>query len=178
MPFSSAFLVNNVLVPEAELSLIFLVTGLVSMVTGPLLGRFTDMIGKFRMFFTGSVLSIAMVLVYTRLGPNPVWVVMVVNTILWLGISSRMISSAALISGVPDLADRGAYMGINSAVQQVSGGVAAFIAGLIVHQPAKSAPLQHYDIVGYLTVCSMLFTLVMMFVIDRQVAKKLHVAKV
>ena len=178
MPFSSAFLVNNVLIPETDLSLIFLVTGVISIFTGPLLGKLTDRFGKYRLFVVGSILSMAMVVFYTHLGPNPIWVVMVTNTILWVGISSRMISSSALISGVPNLKDRGAYMGINSSVQQISGGVAAFIAGLIVYQPAKNAPLQHYDVIGYLTVCSMLFTLGMMFVIDRQVAKKLHVAHV
>ena len=178
MPFSSAFLVNNVLIPETDLSLIFLVTGLISIFTGPLLGKLTDKFGKYRLFVVGSILSMAMVVVYTHLGPNPIWVVMVTNTILWVGISSRMISSSALISGVPNLKDRGAYMGINSSVQQISGGVAAFIAGLIVYQPTKNAPLQHYDVIGYFTVCSMLFTLGMMFVIDRQVAKKLHAAHV
>lgn len=178
MPFSSAFLVNNVLIPERELSFIFLVTGLVSIFTGPLLGKLTDRFGKYRLFVTGSILSMVMVVVYTHLGPHPIWVVMVTNTILWLGISSRMISSSALISGVPSVKDRGAYMGINSSIQQISGGVASVIAGLIVYQPAKNAPLQHYDIIGYLTVCSMLFTLGMMYVIDRQVAKKLHVTHV
>lgn len=178
MPFSSAFLVNNVHIPETELSLIFLVTGLVSIFTGPLLGKLTDRIGKFRLFIAGSILSIVMVVIYTHLGPNPIWVVMAVNTVLWIGISSRMISSSALISGVPDMKDRGAYMGINSSVQQISGGVASALAGLVVHQPAPNAPLEHYDIIGYLTVCSMLFTLWMMYVIDRQVAKKLHVPHV
>lgn len=178
MPFSSAFLVNNVLVPETDLSLIFLVTGIISIFTGPFLGKMADRFGKYRLFIFGSLLSMAMVVIYTHLGPNPIWVVMVTNTILWIGISSRMISSSALISGVPNLPDRGAYMGINSAVQQISGGFAAFIAGLIVFQPAKDAPLQHYDIVGYLTVCTMLFTLGMMYVLDRQVAKKLHVTHV
>ena len=178
MPFSSAFLVNNVLVPETDLSLIFLVTGIMSIFTGPLLGKLADRYGKYRLFIFGSVVSMVMVVVYTHLGPNPIWVVMVINAILWIGISSRMISSSALISGVPNLQDRGAYMGINSAVQQISGGFAAFVAGLIVHQPAKDAPLQHYDIVGYLTVCTMLFTLGMMYLLDRQVAKKLHVTHV
>jgi predicted MFS family arabinose efflux permease len=89
-----------------------------------------------------------------------------------------MISSSALISGVPEMKDRGAYMGINSSIQQVSGGVASFVAGLIVYQPTKNAPLKHFDTVGYVTACTMLITLVMMFFIDRQVTRKLHVERV
>jgi predicted MFS family arabinose efflux permease len=116
-----------------------------------------------------------MVTTYTHLGPEPVWIVILVNVVLFIGISSRMISSSALISGVPEMKDRGAYMGINSSIQQVSGGIAAFVAGLIVYQPAKNAPLQHFDTVGYVTACTMLITLGMMFFIDREVSKKLKV---
>ncbi len=176
MPFSSAFLVNNILIPETKLSLIFFITGLFSIFTGPIIGRFSDKLGKYRIFAFGSVLSIIMVIVYTHLGPNPIWIVILTNVILYVGISSRMISSSALISGVPGVKDRGAYMGINSSLQQVSGGVAAFVSGLIVYQPTKSTPLQHYDTVGYVTVCTMLITVIMMYFIDQQLSKRLHVA--
>ncbi|HEY6838499.1 MAG TPA: MFS transporter [Geobacteraceae bacterium] len=176
MPFSSAFLVNNIRIPETRLSLIFFITGLTAIFTGPLLGRLSDRLGKYRLFVFGSVVSMVMVFVYTHLGPNPIWVVVATNVVLWVGISSRIISSSALTSGVPDMKDRGAYMGINSAVQQFSGGLASFVAGLIVHQATKTAPLQHYDTVGDVTVCTMLITMVMMYFIDRQVAEKMRVA--
>jgi predicted MFS family arabinose efflux permease len=175
MPFSTAFLVNNVLVPGNHLSEIFFITGIVSIITGPFLGKQADKYGKFRLFVFGSILSIIMVMIYTHLGPTPIWVVILINIILYTGIASRMISSSALISGVPDVQDRGAYMGINSSIQQVSGGIAAFVAGLIVYQPASNAPLQHFDTVGYVTACTMLITLGMMFFIDREVSKKLNV---
>jgi predicted MFS family arabinose efflux permease len=177
MPFSSAFLVSNVRIPEMSLSVIFFVTGLCSLFTGPLLGRLSDRFGKYRLFVFGSVLAMLMVFIYTHLGPNPIWVVILTNTILWIGISSRMISSAALTSGVPEMKDRGAYMGINSSIQQVSGGIASFVAGLIVYQPAKTAPLQHFDTIGYVTIGSMMLTMVMMYFIDRQVSAKLRVAR-
>jgi predicted MFS family arabinose efflux permease len=174
MPFSTVFLVNNILVPETQLSEIFFITGIASIFAGPFLGKQADKYGKYRLFVFGSILSIIMVIIYTHLGPNPLWVVILTNIVLYTGISSRMISSSALISGVPDMKDRGAYMGINSSIQQVSGGIAAFVAGLIVYQPAKDAPLQHFDTVGYVTACTMLITLGMMFFIDREVSKKLH----
>lgn len=175
MPFSSTFLVNNIMIPATRLSMIFFVTGLFSIFTGPILGRLSDRFGKYRLFVFGSLVSMVMVFTYTHLGPNPVWTVIMINTILWVGISSRMISSSALTSGVPDMKDRGAYMGINSSIQQVSGGIAAFVAGLIVYQPTRTSPLQHFDIVGYVTICSMILTMIMMYFIDRQVSKKLHV---
>ena len=178
MPFSTAFLVNNVLIPETRLSEIFFITGVASIITGPFLGKLADMYGKYRLFVFGSILSLIMVIIFTQLGPNPTWVVILINIVLYTGISSRMISSSALISGVPEMKDRGAYMGINSSIQQVSGGIASFVAGLIIFQPTKNAPLQHFDTVGYVAACSMLITLGMMFVINRQVSRKLHVVNV
>lgn len=178
MPFSSAFLVNNVLIPETKLSIIFFITGIFSIIAGPLLGKMADKYGKYRLFVFGSILSMALVTIYTHLGPNPIWIVVLTNVLLFIGISSRMISSSALISGVPEAKYRGAYMGINSSIQQVSGGVAAFVSGLIVYQPAKNAPLQNFDIVGYVTVGTMLITMIMMYFIDKQVSRKLHVAYV
>jgi MFS family permease len=89
-----------------------------------------------------------------------------------------MVITALLSMRIPEMKDRGAYMGINSSIQQVSGGIASFVAGLIIFQPAKNAPLQHFDTVGYVAACSTLITLGMMFVINRQVSKKLQVVNV
>jgi predicted MFS family arabinose efflux permease len=176
MPFSSAFLVNNVGIPETRLSLVFFITGLSSIFTGPFLGKLSDRLGKYRLFVFGSLLSMVMVFVYTNLGRNPIWEVILVNIILWTGISSRMISSSALSSGIPEIRDRGAYMGINSSIQQVSGGIASFIAGLIVNQPTSTSPLQHFEVIGYVTICTMMVTMLMMYFIDRQVSAKLQPA--
>lgn len=108
MPFGAAFTVNNLGVTMEELPLIYLVTGVVSMVGGPFIGRITDRVGKMKMFVFGSVLSKILVLYYTRLGVSPLWFLIVLNAILFLGITTRMISSQALMTAVPAPADRGA----------------------------------------------------------------------
>jgi hypothetical protein len=43
-------------------------------------------------------------------------------------------------------------MSINSSLQQIAGGVAAAVAGMIVVQQNEFSPLEHYDIVGYVVV--------------------------
>jgi hypothetical protein len=79
-----------------------------------------------------------------------------------------MISASALMSALPAPADRGSYMSISSSLQQVSGGVAAIVAGLIVVQTPEG-PLLHFDTVGYVLVCSTLVSLTMMYFIDRRI---------
>jgi predicted MFS family arabinose efflux permease len=48
--------------------------------------------------------------------------------------------------------DRGAFMSINSSLQQIAGGVAAAFAGFIVVQKDKFSPLEHYNTLGYIIV--------------------------
>ena len=113
-----------------------------------------------------------MVLIYTNLGPTPfVWVV-VLNIIMQMGLLSRSTPSSALISAVPAMKDRGAFMSMNSSIQQLAGGVAAWAAGLIVVQSSPEAPLQHYPWIGYATAIVGVFSLVLMIQIHRYVKRK------
>jgi len=168
LPFGSAFTVHNLGIPIDRLPLIYMVTGVVSMIAGPLIGRSSDSIGKFNVFALGCVGTIIMVLIYTNLGATTIQWVILVNALLFICVSSRMISSSALISAIPSPLDRGSYMSISSSLQQFSGGIAAAVAAAIVKQTPSGA-IEHFDIVGYLVVVSTLFTLLMMYFINRRV---------
>jgi cobalamin synthase len=113
-------------------------------------------------------MTIVMVVIYTHLHSSPLWALVVVIVLLQIGIFSRMISASALMSALPRPSDRGSYMSISSSLQQVSGGVAAVVAGLIVVQ-TPAGPLLHFDTVGYVLVCTTLLSLAMMYLIDRKI---------
>jgi predicted MFS family arabinose efflux permease len=168
MPFGSAFSVHNLGISLEQLPWVYMATGVVTFVAGPLLGRLADRIGKYRLFSLGSALGIVMVLVFCNLGLTPLWGVMLMNMVLFLAITSRMISASALISGVPALPDRGAFMAVNSSIQQLSGGVASSVAGLIVVQGADGR-LEHYDLLGYVVAVAMLLVVALMYPIHRAV---------
>jgi len=175
MPFGTVFGVNNLKISPDSLPLLYTITGIFSMITGPFIGRFSDSWGKYRTFFIGSVITIVIVLIYCNLGPTPLWLVMVFNIIMFMGISARMISSQALISGVPDQSDRGAFMSINSSVQQISGGIAAYAAGLIVVQ-SSSGELLHYDTLGYVVAITTLITVALIWFVNQRVMKSASAA--
>jgi predicted MFS family arabinose efflux permease len=61
MPFSSAFTVNNLGITLAQLPMIYFVTGISSIIVGPLLGRLSDSVGKYPIFCFGTTLGIVMV---------------------------------------------------------------------------------------------------------------------
>lgn len=171
MPFTSAFTVNNLGISFDKLPLTYLVTGVFAIFCGPLIGRASDHFGKFRTFVFGAVMTIIMVLIYTHLGITPLLIVMLVNVLFFIGIFSRIIPSQALISALPEPANRGAFMAVNSSLQQISGGVASVIAGLIVVEQADGK-LLHFDILGYLLVVSTLVSVWLIYKINEVVRRK------
>jgi predicted MFS family arabinose efflux permease len=168
MPYMSAFTVNNVGISLERLPLIYMVSGVCSIIAGPLIGRASDAFGKFLVFCLGSTATIIMVVIYTHLGFTPITLVILVNSLMFIGVISRMISASALISAIPKPADRGSYMSISSSIQQISGGLAAVLGGLIVTDSSSGA-LQHFDMVGYVVVASSLITVAMMYFISHRV---------
>jgi predicted MFS family arabinose efflux permease len=160
--------VHNIGLPVGQLPLLYLITGAFSIVSGPLIGRASDALGKFKVFAFGCAVTIVMVVIYTHLHFNPLWVLVVTVVLLQVGIFSRMISASALMSALPKPADRGSYMSISSSLQQVSGGISSIVAGLIVVQTPEG-PLLHFDTVGYVLVCTTLLSLALMYLIDRRI---------
>ncbi|MDP2341512.1 MAG: MFS transporter [Deltaproteobacteria bacterium] len=170
-PFSTAFLVNNLGVPLTSLPVIYVVTGVFAIFMGPLAGRLADSVGKLPVFVAGSLAGTAVVIWWVNLEgptPTPMWVVIVVNVLMFGAITARMISAGALTSAVPALQDRGAYMSISSSLQQLSGGVAAGVGGLIVSVGANGK-LERFDLLGYVVCAAMIITLLPMWVINKQV---------
>jgi predicted MFS family arabinose efflux permease len=114
-----------------------------------------------------------MISIYTHMGPTSLTVLIVINVIMFSGIMSRMIPATALTSGIPQPQDRGAYMSVNSSVQQVSGGIASVIAGHIIVENADKS-LAHFDTVGYVTLAAMVVAAVIMYFVNRQVVAKVQ----
>ena len=171
MPYSSTFLVRNVGVSEQVLPAVFVVAGVVGLFTGPLIGKWSDRIGKYRLFIGGSILATIMVLVITHLSITPLWEVLLLNTLMYTAVTSRMIPTQALVSAVPDMKDRGAFMSINSSVQQLGGGIASVLGGWLISQNA-SGQLVHYDELGYVTIGAFLICIVMLYFVNRYVSRK------
>ncbi len=171
MPFGSTFTVNNLGISLHKLPWIYMITGAVTFVAGPLLGKLSDTIGKYQVFCIGSLGGAAVVGIYCHLGVTPLAMVIAINAVLFVAVTCRMISASALISAVPDMQDRGAFMSVNASLQQFSGGVASSLAGLIVVQ-APDGKLLHYDLLGYVVMGAMTLVIALMYPIHRAVMLK------
>lgn len=161
MPFGSDFAVQNLKLTTDELPYMYIVTGIFTFAAGPLAGLISDRFGRMNLFAFGTIISIGIVLIYTQLGPTPLSLVILLNVILFIGITSRIVPAQAMMTSVPKPEDRGAFMSINSAVQQLSGGIASFIAGTIVYKQANGE-IGNYPILGIVVTCSMIIAFFMM----------------
>jgi len=164
--FGGAYTINNLKITKDQLPLLFGITGLFSIITGPFIGKISDKKGKYNTFLVGSLFCMLMVGIYTQLGASPFGLVLLVQVLLFIFVSSRMISSSALMSGVPQPKDRGAFMSINSSFQYLAGGISAYFAGSIVYQSTDGV-FHNYERLGYVVIASMVFSGIMMYFIHR-----------
>jgi len=177
MPFGSAYAINNLKLTQAQLPALFMVAGVSTLIVMPLVGKLSDKVDKFNIFIGGSIWMIVVVCAYINLPAVPLWVVMIFNILMMMGIMGRMIPAGALTTGIPVMQDRGAFMSINSSLSQISGGIAAVCGGMIVTQKDKFSPLEHYDTLGYVVCAITVVALFLLYRVDRMVKNKLHEPK-
>jgi predicted MFS family arabinose efflux permease len=172
MPWGSSFAVNNLHVAENDLKFLFMIAGLSTLLIMPVIGKLSDKINKFKIFTFACIWMVVVVVIYTNLTPVPLWMVMLMNILMMIGIMGRMVPSMALASALPTMQDRGAFMSINSSLQQIAGGLAAIVGGIIVVQKDKFSPLEHYDTLGYVIVGITLISIFLMYRVYKLVEKQ------
>jgi predicted MFS family arabinose efflux permease len=171
MPFGSAYTVHNLGIDIVHLPTIYLVSGLFSIVIGPLVGRASDAFGKFPTFVFGTAMTIVMVLIYTHLGKVGLALVIAVSVLMFVGIFSRMIPSQALISAIPAPHQRGSFSAISASLQQLSGGLGSALAAAVIAQNDDGS-LRHFDRLGFIVIATSLVALVAMYFVQKQVMRK------
>jgi predicted MFS family arabinose efflux permease len=167
MPFGSAFAINNLKVTNEQLPYLFMITGLATLVMMPLIGKWSDKMSKFKLFSLCTVAAVIIINIYAQFGETPFPIVVVVNVVMMLFIMSRMIPSQALTSAIPKAEDRGAFMSINSSLQQIAGGFGAVLAGMVIVQKDNFSPLEHYDTLAMIASSLMLLTIFLMFRVNK-----------
>jgi len=163
MPFGSAFAEHNLGVDPKILWFIFIPTGIASMIAFPVLGKLSDKFNKLAIFAIASLWAMIMVVIHTHWGLIPLWLVITSNILMFIGIMGRIVPATILISAIPEMKDRGAFMSINSSLQQLAGGIGAVAAGLIITQPNETGPLLHMDTVGFVIVGLTIIQIYMMY---------------
>lgn len=167
LPWGSAYVINNLNITVQELPFIYMASGVCTLTIMPIVGKLSDRFDKFYLFTVASIILIIVIIIYANLGPVSFWIVLIMNLGLQVGFMSRMVPSIALTSALPQKKDRGAFMGINSSLQQIAGGIAAAVSGMIVIQNDKFSPLEHYDYLVYVVVLLSIISVFLLFRVSR-----------
>ena len=174
IPFVAPYMVGNVGFTEHQLTYIYLVGGICTLIFSPWVGRMSDKYGRLKIFTIFGSLVIVPILMITNLTAVPLAVALSITAVFFIFSNGRMVPSTTMETAVIKPEIRGSYMSIRSAVQSLSSGLAAFIAGLIIsEQPsvfdARAKALLNYQYVGIIAV---LFSLASLYL-----ARKLTVAQ-
>lgn len=151
IPFLSPFLVKNTGLPEDKLFLVYLTGGLVTIVTGPLIGKLADKYGRFRVFVILIAGACVVIRLLTSAGPMPVWQTLVLAGFFFTFASGRFVPGQATISMAVPSARRGAYMSLVACARDLASGITTAIGGMVVSQSADGR-LLHYDLLGWFAI--------------------------
>lgn len=151
IPFISPYMVANVGFTDIELTYIYMAGGLFTIFTSPWVGKMTDLHGKTKVFTIFMALNLIPIGVITHLGQTPIPYVLLITTMFFVTSNGRMVPAMALVTGTAKPENRGSFLSFNSAVQQLSAGLASFIAGLILAE-GMNGELLNYNIVGYIAI--------------------------
>ena len=177
MPWGSAFAVNNLHVSYEQLPILFMASGIAALIIMPLVGKLSDKIDKVKIFTVAAISMMVIIVIYTNLGPIPFLLILMLNVFMMIAIMSRIVPAMALVSALPKMQDRGAFMSINSSLQQIAGGIAAGVGGMIVVQQTKTSPLQHYNTLGYLIVIVLIANIIQVYRVSNLIKAQQHSQK-
>jgi predicted MFS family arabinose efflux permease len=153
IPFISLYMTGTVGITETQLPLLYLVGGAATLVTSRLVGRWSDRIGRRRMYRLLAIASIVPLLLTTHLPPLPLWWAVAASTLFFVIVPARMIPAIAIItsSAVPRL--RGTFMSLNASVQSLSQAGAAYVGGAILVR-TPDGRIEQYGTLGWLAVAA------------------------
>lgn len=151
IPYLSPYLVGNVGVPEKSLFLVYLTGGLVTIFTGPFIGKMADRHGRFRIYAILVAGACVVIRLLTSSGPLPLWQSLLLAGFFFAFASGRFVPSQAVISMAVPSNRRGAYMSLVACARDLASGVTAAIGGRVVVEGANGQ-LLNFGKLGWMAI--------------------------
>lgn len=158
IPYIPSYLVSTVKIRQEDITYMYLVGGLISVVSLRVIGYCADRFGRYKVFAIVSLGATAPILLITHLGVAPLYVVLFYTSLFFIFSGGRMVPANTMITSTALPHERGGFLSINSAVQQLAGGLVAWIAGHIIVENADKS-ISNYNVVGYVAVGATILTI-------------------
>lgn len=151
IPYLAPYLVGNVGMPEKDLFLVYLTGGVVTVFSGPWVGRMADLHGRFRLYAFLVAGASGVIWILTSSGQREVWEVMLLAGLFFMFASGRFVPGQAVISLAVPASRRGAYMSLVGCARDLASGITAAIGGEVVTKGTDGS-LHHFDRLGWLAI--------------------------
>lgn len=157
VPFIAPTMIANVGLSQQEISYIYVVGGIASVLTGPWIGKMADRFGKGRVFTIFIFLSILPMIVITNMGKTPLLWVLIMAAFFFIISGGRYIPAQATVTGLVAQHERGRFMSLLSAVQNLATASATLLSGAIITRHSDGY-LANYPTVGVLSTVFLVVT--------------------
>ena len=151
VPFISPYMVSNVGFSQQEITYIYLIGGALTIFSSPFIGRLADKFGRSKVFTFTVIMASIPVFLITNIGETPVPVVLGITALFFVFGAGRMIPSTAMVTSSVKPKNRGSFMSFNSACRQLTNGLAAYFAGIVITKGSDGL-LYNYEWVGYFAI--------------------------
>lgn len=150
IPFLSPHLVFNLRLPESSLALVYVLGGLLTIMTAPFIGRLSDRRGRASVFTAVVCVAVVIIFLLTHAGPLPPPVTILLTGLFFVFASGRYVPAQAVLTSAVSSARRGAFMSLTACTRDFCTGLAAIMAGRVVLRTPDA--LLHVNWLGWLAI--------------------------
>ena len=165
VPLLSPYAVSNMGIDAMNLKYMYLIGGILTVMTSRVFGVLTDKLGAHKTFTIASLASCIPIYLYTTSGEITVIWFFVLGSIFMSLISGKMVPSMTLVSSLPTPEDRGRFMGILNSMRGFGSAIFAYFAGVFVTSATPTSPLIGFNVMGIyaigLTIISIAISLIL-----------------
>lgn len=176
IPYIPNYMVGNVGLAKTDIGYIYMAGGLCSVVVMRVVGKLADRHGSLRVFTWLSVLAVFPIIAITNLPPMSLIPVLMITSFLFVFGGSRGIPAQTLISSTALPHQRGGFLSLNAATQQLGSGLASFLGGLLIAEGPGGSVL-HYEHVGWMAVVAGLLAIPLAMSVKSAEATQVATAK-
>lgn len=167
IPYLADYVEHNIGFEKTELVWMYFFGGAITFISNPFIGFLSDRFGQLPIFLIIMLLSCIPIIIITSMGENPMPLVLITTTSFFVFAGGRNIPGTALVLSTAAPHERGGFMSIRSAVQQLAAGIAVMLGSFILFQD-QTGKYFNFEYIGYLAV----FTSISSYFILRLIKEK------
>jgi predicted MFS family arabinose efflux permease len=142
IPYLNVHLVKNVGIEEKDLSLLYLVGGIFTIVGSRLTGRLSDRYGKLEVFQVAAALALIPIIAVANLPVLPLWGVIAFSSSFMVLMNARYVPATSLMTSAARADMRGSFLSASASLQHLAMSTASLLGGVIVAAGAEPGEIR------------------------------------